>query len=371
MSGVMGIVPVMMSSPVVGCDYPGSLPQLRRWFTSDEDCADYLDWLRWPEGFCCPWCAGVGDWSTSPGLYRCSDCGRRTSVTAGTIFHGTRTPLTVWFEAAWLMMTSKQGMSAQGLSRVAGLGSYQTAWTMLHKFRTVMGTDGCRLLSGGVEVDEMFIGGVRRGVGGRGAAGKILVAGAIEHGPGTGFGRARLQVIPDASAASLGAFLRTNVAGRLDGGHGCVEVLPGRHEGCGDGTRSAQRFSDGCARAHDTAGRAPAVLVEQACPRRHISGQCAARASAGVSGRVRVSLQPAHRSQAGPALPPAPGVRGGRQPGVLQRPRHQRQDAVDRADTASSTPPLAADPGRPATRTALAHGKIRIITATIWIPHSI
>lgn len=213
MSGVMGIVPVMMSSPVVGCDYPGSLPQLRRWFTSDEDCADYLDWLRWPEGFCCPWCAGVGDWSTSPGVYRCSDCGRRTSVTAGTIFHGTRTPLTVWFEAAWLMMTSKQGMSAQGLARVAGLGSYQTAWTMLHKYRTVMATDGRRLLSGRVEVDETFIGGVKRGVGGRGAAGKILVAGAIEHGPGTGFGRARLQVIPDASAASLGAFLRTNVAG--------------------------------------------------------------------------------------------------------------------------------------------------------------
>ena len=210
MSGVAGSVPFMIEVPVVGRDYPGSLPELRRWFGSDEDCADYLDWLRWPEGFCCPWCAGVGDWFSTSGVHRCSDCGRRVSVTSGTILHSTKTPLTVWFEAAWLMMTSKQGMSAQGLARVAGLGSYQTAWTMLHKFRTVMVPGGRRLLSGRIEVDEMFVGGLKHGVGGRGAAGKVLVVGAIEHGPG-GFGRARLQVIPDASAATLGAFLRAHV----------------------------------------------------------------------------------------------------------------------------------------------------------------
>ena len=108
MSGVVGIVPVMTDAPVEGRDYPGSLPELRAWFRSDDGCVDYLDWLHWPEGFVCSWCVGIGDWSASAGMHRCSDCGRRVSVTSRTVFHRTGTPLTVWFEAAWLMMVSKQ-----------------------------------------------------------------------------------------------------------------------------------------------------------------------------------------------------------------------------------------------------------------------
>lgn len=203
------MVPIM-ETPVDGRDYPGSLPELRAWFQSDDDCVDYLDWLRWPEGFVCPWCAGVGDWSESPGMHRCSDCGRRTSVTAGTVFHRTRTPLTVWFEAAWLMMASKQGLSALNLQRVTDLGSYQTAWTMLHKFRSVMSSCGRSPLSECIEMDETYVGGSGKpGVTGRGAAGKTVVAGAIER-VGRGFGRARLEVIPDASSASLATFLRSH-----------------------------------------------------------------------------------------------------------------------------------------------------------------
>ena len=200
-----------MHAPFAGRDYPGSLPELRTWFRSDGDCVDYLDWLRWPDGFVCPWCAGVGDWSASPGMHRCSDCDRRISVTSGTVFHRTRTPLTVWFEAAWLMMASKQGLSALNLQRVTDLGSYQTAWTMLHKLRTVMTSSSRSPLSGRVEMDETYVGGrAKPGVTGRGAAGKTVVAGAIER-VGRGFGRARLQVIPDASSASLAAFLCTHV----------------------------------------------------------------------------------------------------------------------------------------------------------------
>ena len=93
----------MKELPVAGTDYPGSLPALRSWFRSDADCLDYLDWLRWPEGFVCPWCAGVGEWTDAPGMHRCSDCSRHVSVTAGTVFHRNRAPLTVWFEAAWLI----------------------------------------------------------------------------------------------------------------------------------------------------------------------------------------------------------------------------------------------------------------------------
>jgi len=100
-------------------------------------------------------------------MHRCSDCGRRTSVTSGTVFHRTRTPLTVWFEAAWLMMASKQGLSALNLQRVTDLGSYQTAWTILHKFRTVMSSCGRNQLSGRIEMDETYVGGVRQAGGDR------------------------------------------------------------------------------------------------------------------------------------------------------------------------------------------------------------
>lgn len=128
-----------------------------------------------------------------------------------TVFHRTRSPLTVWFEAAWLMMASKQGISAQTLQRVTGLGSYQTAWTMMHKFRTVMDPSTHPRLSGEVEVDETFIGGFKPFLKGRGASGKTLVAGAVER-RGQGMGRARLEIIPNAAAPALTAFLRSNLA---------------------------------------------------------------------------------------------------------------------------------------------------------------
>ncbi len=96
---------------------------------------DYLVWLRWREGFVCPHCQDVVAWRLPDGRHSCGGCGRRVSVTADTIFHRTRTPLTVWFEAAWLLTSQKSGASALGLQRVLGLGSYQTAWTMLHRFR--------------------------------------------------------------------------------------------------------------------------------------------------------------------------------------------------------------------------------------------
>ncbi len=137
------------------------------------------------------------------------------SPTAGTIFDKTRTPLTVWFEAAWLMTTSKSGTSAANLARVTGMGSYQTAWALLARYRSVMVVPDRDRLSGVVEADESYFGGQKKpGKAGRGAAGKIVVAGAIERAPGgrRGFGRARLGVIEDASAASIGAFVTNSIA---------------------------------------------------------------------------------------------------------------------------------------------------------------
>ena len=161
----------MLDRPKAGVHYPGSLADLRAWFPDDAACLDYLAWLRWPDGVRCPHCGGSAPWPLKDGRYSCAVCRRRVSATAGTIFAGTRTPLTVWFEAAWLMTTSKAGTSALNLQRVLGLGSYQTAWAMLHRYRDVMVVPARDKLCGDVEVDETFIGGPKPGKRGRGAAG--------------------------------------------------------------------------------------------------------------------------------------------------------------------------------------------------------
>ncbi len=118
-----------------------------------------LDWLRWRRGWSCPLCGCAVGWALSNGRRECGGCGRQTSTTAGTIFHRTRTPLTVWFAAAWQMTSQKHGISALGLQRVLGLGSYQTAWAMLHRFRVAMVCPDRERLAGRVEVDESYVGG--------------------------------------------------------------------------------------------------------------------------------------------------------------------------------------------------------------------
>jgi len=198
-------------APLVGRDYPASYAELRAWFPDDAACLDYLDWLRWPDGFVCPRCGDLRGWRTGDGRWSCGGCARRVSVTAGTIFHGTRTPLTVWFVAAWQLTSQKNGVSALGLQRVLGLGSYQTAWAMLHKYRAAMVRAGRERLQGRVEVDETYLGGDEPGRPGRGALGKVLVAVAVEQRAPKGFGRTRLSVIASAAAPELRAFLLDNV----------------------------------------------------------------------------------------------------------------------------------------------------------------
>ncbi len=130
-------------------------------FSIQEACEDYLIQLRWPEGFVCPVCAG----RTGRLLFHCAACGRRISVTAGTIFPGTRKPLAMWFRAMWWVTSQKDGASAKGLQQSLGLGSYQTAWTWLHKLRRAMVRPGRDQLSGLVEVDETSVGGPEENLG--------------------------------------------------------------------------------------------------------------------------------------------------------------------------------------------------------------
>lgn len=192
-------------------DYPRSLPEFEDRFATESACLDYLETLRWPDGFSCPCCRGSGAWRTGRGLWHCQECGTQTSVTAGTMFHRTRKPLKLWFRAMWHITSQKYGANALGLQRVLGLGSYQTAWEWLHRLRRAMVRPGRDRLSGCVQVDETYVGGRRAGKRGRGAEGKALVAIAVEDKTPKGIGRIRLQQIPDASAVSLGSFVQSMI----------------------------------------------------------------------------------------------------------------------------------------------------------------
>jgi len=193
-------------------DYPRSLQELERRFATEAACLAYLTALRWPTGFVCPACGGTQAWRTTRGRWHCRECGTQTSVTAGTLFHRTRLPLPVWFRAIWHVTSQKYGANALGLQRVLGL-SYETAWQWLHKLRRAMVRPGRDHLAGRVQVDETYVGGRKKpGKRGRGAAGKTLVAIAVEDKGSTGIGRIRLQVLPDASAASLARFAGVTIA---------------------------------------------------------------------------------------------------------------------------------------------------------------
>lgn len=183
-------------------DYPKTLTEFEVRFSSEEACRDYLYQLRWSNGFQCPRCGHEKAWPVGAVLYQCARCDYQVSVVAGTIFHATHKPLTLWFRTIWWVTAQKNGASALGLKSILGLGSYRTAWAWLHKIRRAMVTPGRDRLAGTVEVDETYMGGERPGKRGRGAAGKTLVLIAAEV-SGTRMGRIRLRRVMDASAASL------------------------------------------------------------------------------------------------------------------------------------------------------------------------
>jgi transposase-like protein len=202
----------MESKLAAGMDYPNTYREFVKMFPTDEACADYLARLRWPEGFICPACGAAGvAWRESRGRLGCSACRHQTSVTAGTIFDKTRTPLTTWFEAAWHFTTAKNGMSATTLERTIGT-SYRVAWTMLQRFRVAMVGKDRKPLTGNIEVDETLVGGVHKGAKrGRGAT-KSIVLIAVEIKEPKGFGRVRMQLVPDASGDSIQPFVQDVVA---------------------------------------------------------------------------------------------------------------------------------------------------------------
>jgi transposase-like protein len=191
-------------------EFPRNLREFEARFATEEACREYLFRLRWPDGFRCPRCGGNQYWPVRTVLLECSKCGHQTTVTAGTIFQDTRKPLGDWFRAMYWVTTQKNGASALGLQRVLGLGSYKTAWTWLHKLRRAMVRPGRDRLTGWVEVDETFVGGVEEGTRGRQTERKALVVIAAQV-DGPGIGRIRMRRIPDASAESLMPFLKAAI----------------------------------------------------------------------------------------------------------------------------------------------------------------
>ncbi len=184
-------------------------------FATEAACQKYLAECRWPDGFICPRCGNQSSYEiVKARRWQCTRCRYQVSLTAGTILHNTKTSLTVWFWAAYLMTTDKRGVSALLLQRQLGLRRYETAWMMLHKLRQAMVNMAREPLRGEVEVDEAWIGGTQAGLRGsrqlRGRKAALIVVAVEKRGRATG--RARMAVIPDFRGGTLISFLRQNVA---------------------------------------------------------------------------------------------------------------------------------------------------------------
>lgn len=195
--------------------FPKTLREFQSQFSTEAACRAYLALCRWPEGFACPRCEHRHAYELkSLGLWQCTRCRYQVSVTAGTILHRTRTPLTVWFWAAYLMTTDKRGLSALLLQRQLGLGNYETAWMMLHKFRRAMVNTTREPLYGEVEIDDTWVGGAQAGLrGSRQLKGRkaALVLVAVEKRDRSS-GRVRMEVIRDIKAVTVLSFLKKHVA---------------------------------------------------------------------------------------------------------------------------------------------------------------
>ena len=196
-----------------GIDYPRDWEEFVTWFYDESVCLSFLINLRWPSGFICPHCAARKCYQVDSQLFLCSNCRKKTSVTSGTIFDKSRISLRSWFAAVWYITNQKNGVSALGVKRLLGLGSYQTAWSILHKIRSAMVNPERDKLSGIVEVDETLVGGVSHKI--KNAEHlyekKAVVLVAVELIEPKGFGRIRLKQVDSATAENIQRFILDTV----------------------------------------------------------------------------------------------------------------------------------------------------------------
>jgi transposase-like protein len=193
--------------------FPKNLPEFLRVFATEDACADYLALCRWPTGFVCPRCGGDRAYEVvKQRRWQCAGCRHQVSLTAGTVLHNSKTPLSIWFWAAYVMATDRRGVSASYLHDQFGMG-YKSAWLLLHKLRRATVAPERTRLTGVIEMDETWLGGRQTGVRGsrqlRGRKAALVIVAVERRGRGTG--RARMEVIPDFRQVTMNGFARTNI----------------------------------------------------------------------------------------------------------------------------------------------------------------
>jgi hypothetical protein len=212
-------IPRAPGNPIAGEDYPRTWEEFEAFFPDEAACVSWLERLSWPDGFLCARCGWAGrPWRGSRRRLVCRRCGCETTVTAGTLFQGTRTPLRQWLAAAWHVSTADQGVSALRLQRALELGSYETAWMILHRLRRAMVRSGRPRLDGVVEVGRTLLaarlaGSSRAQGAGGGTPARAVVAIAVEDRDSEP-GRVRMQRLGSGSAQQLVRFVEWAVEPR-------------------------------------------------------------------------------------------------------------------------------------------------------------
>src|SRR3954453_18264182 len=285
-------------------DLPQDFLEFNARFGTDEQCREYLFRARWPDGFRCDGCGHDHAYTLRTRLvYECVACRKQHSLLAGTLFEQTKTALARWFLAIYLVTSSKGGIAAAELQRQLGFGSYQTAWSWLHKLRKAMVRPDREPLAGRGEADETYVGGPRPGRRGRGAVGKALGGGAAEGGRAGGGRLARPR--PRGGGTAPGPARPRGGAGPLGrepGGlprRGRRHARRGRHRRLGRLRRSpGQGLRARAGRARRRRGGAPAARYpprlwpRQALAAGHPPRRGQHQAPAGLPRRVRVPVHP-------------------------------------------------------------------------------
>jgi len=194
----------------VSIDYPSNQLEFEDRFNSESACEDFFFRIRWPDGFACSRCNCKEYWKQSRNRMVCSGCQYQSSLTSGTLFHGTHLSLRIWFQAIWWIVNQKTGVSAAGLQKSLGLGSYRTAWVVLHKIREAMVFHNRSPLQGNIEIDEAWVGGAKKAKRHKKQGHPIVIA-AVEVKEAQ-LGRLRMAHIQAKSTEHVYPFIQANVA---------------------------------------------------------------------------------------------------------------------------------------------------------------
>ncbi len=237
--------------------YPKNVLDLEDRLHTEEDCREFLFQIRWPNGFICSRCKSSSCWEKSRARYECANCHHESTVITGTIFEGSNLPLRVWLRGIWWLISEKQGVSAAALQRNFGLGSYRTAWMMLHKLRKAMIKGDREKLKGQVEFDGFYLGGKTKGYRRGSYENKLLLAIGVEVN-GSACGRIRLVPVKSLNTEDLietvGKIIEPGSLVVTDGFEGFkhIKKLGYKHKPYPPSKRATRDFDEDChlPRAH-------------------------------------------------------------------------------------------------------------------------